>query len=444
MPVEPPTPHLEAWRSYLHARAGVSDADADALTGQLVDVVGQLGQAGLSADEAFLVAVKRLGGRDARIRGFGRELPGLLWEGTGPGSRRSGAAVAVGFAVLAGLAVRVPFLVASAPPGSAPGAATAAVLGVAVVLGAYLAVVRRRFVPGVVATGLGIVVLLGLVQALYPFAPRGQTQTLFLLHLPIVLWLVLGAVYLGPGWRAPERWIEVVRFTGESIIHFVLIALGGGVLLGLANGMFRVAGIEAMTVLDSWVLPLGVGGAVVIAAWLVEAGKSVTGSLAAVLTRIFTPLFTVFLLAFLVAVLWTGQSLRADRDLLILMDVLLAVVLGLVVFSLSSRPSAAAPDWTDRWRLVLLVSALAVDVLVLLAIGARIAEWGASPNRLAAAGENVVLAINLSGAAWLQLGFLRGKRSFTSLVGWQCRYLPVLGVWAAVVAVGFGPLFGYL
>ena len=93
--------------------------------------------------------------------------------------------------------------------------------------------------------------------------------------------------------------------------------------------------------------------------------------------------------------------------------------------------------------LVLLVAALAVDAVLLTAMLARIAEFGASPNKFAALGLNLLLLVHLTWAARLSVGFLRGRTFFTALERWQTRYLPVYGVWAAVVVVVFPPVFAF-
>lgn len=73
----------------------------------------------------------------------------------------------------------------------------------------------------------------------------------------------------------------------------------------------------------------------------------------------------------------------------------------------------------------------------------RIAEWGFTPNKVAALGMNVVLLVNLIWSAWLLIGFLRGRCGFSAMEGWQTRYLPVVGIWAALVAAGLPPIFDY-
>jgi hypothetical protein len=38
---------------------------------------------------------------------------------------------------------------------------------------------------------------------------------------------------------------------------------------------------------------------------------------------------------------------------------------------------------------------------------------------------------------------LRGRGPFASLERWQTEYLPIYSVWAAIVVVGFPPVFGF-
>ena len=138
--------------------------------------------------------------------------------------------------------------------------------------------------------------------------------------------------------------------------------------------------------LGSWVVPCGAVGAVLIAAWLVEAKQSVIENMAPVLTRLFTPLFVLMLLSFLATMLWTGSAIDVEREVLIGFDLLLALVLGLVLYAISARDPGAPPGAFDGLQLVLIAAALLVDALALWAIAARISSFGFSPNRVAALG----------------------------------------------------------
>ena len=257
------------------------------------------------------------------------------------------------------------------------------------------------------------------------------------------LWLIVGFAYAGGHWFTGSARMDFVRFSGELFIYYVLIALGGGVLTGFMAMIFRSIGIDVEPFFQSWWLPCGAAGAVLVASWLVEAKQSVVENMAPVLTRLFTPLFAAVLVTFLGTVLWTGRGVDIQRNVLIGFDLLLVVVIGLLLYSMSARNPSAPPGVFDVLQVVLLVSALLADAVALWAIAARITEFGFSPNRVAALGENVILLVNLAWSAVLYGRFLRGRGTFPDLEKWQTDYLPVYAVWAAIVVVVFPPAFAW-
>jgi hypothetical protein len=279
---------------------------------------------------------------------------------------------------------------------------------------------------------------------LYPFAALGSTERLTALHLPIALWLVVGLAYAGGRWSEASRRMDFIRFTGELFIYLTLIALGGGVLTMLTAMTFKGIGIGVEPFLQSWLLPCGAAGAVLVGAWLVEGKQSVIENMAPVLTRLFTPLFAAVLLLFLGAVASTGHPVDIRRELLISFDLVLVVVVGLLVYSLSARDPQAPPGPFDVLTLVLVTSACLADAVALWAMAARLSEFGSTPNRVAALGENLVLMVNLGWSAVLAIRFVRGRGSFAALERWQTDYLWVYAAWAALVVMAFPPLFGYV
>ena len=128
--------------------------------------------------------------------------------------------------------------------------------------------------------------------------------------------------------------------------------------------------------------------------------------------------------------------------MLIGFDLLLALVLGLLLYSISARDPRKPPGAFDVVQVVLVISALLADAVALWAIAARISEFGFSPNRVAALGENVILLVNLAWSAVLYIRFLRGRGTFADLERWQTDYLPVYAVWATIVVIAFPPCSG--
>src|ERR671927_382735 len=123
MPAPDPAASLEEqidrWRSYLRHRQAIHSADVAELEDHLREQVAVLVDAGLATDEAFLVAVKRMGNLDALSREFAREHSDRLWKqlvvvpsdsGEPRARARTDAIVAFCLAVAAALAIKVPAL----------------------------------------------------------------------------------------------------------------------------------------------------------------------------------------------------------------------------------------------------------------------------------------------------------------------------------------------
>jgi hypothetical protein len=441
------------WRQYVQSRRELQPSDAEELEDHLRGSVDELLGLGLRPDEAFLVAVKRMGSLDDLSREFAREHSDRLWKQlvlTGPTdspaatagrSRRDIVAMLICVAG-AVVSIKVPALFGLDFDHDFPFYATNFSLLALPWLAAFLAW-RRRAKPALIATLVALFALGAVAANVYALAQDSQSIVLTAIHLPIALWFVVGLAYVVDEWRSSRRRMDFIRFTGELAVYFVLIGLGGGVLIAFTAGTFNAIGIDPETFISQWLLPCGVVGAVVVAGWLVEAKQGVIENIAPVLTRLFTPLFAAVLLAFLIGFIWAKGGIDVERQALILFNLLLVVVLGLLLYSWSARDPLAPPGLFDRLQLALVVSALAVDVLVLIEITGRISEFGTTPNKAAALGENIILLANLAWSAWLVLSFIRRRVRFEAIERWQTSYLPVYAGWAWIVVFAFPLLFNY-
>ena len=435
------------WRAFVEKSPAVGGRDAEELEAHLRDQIADLTAAGLTGDEAFLIAVKRIGKLDDVSREFALEHSGRLWKQLvlADGDDRQHSASrwleALVFAVAAAVTIQIARLAAGFPEEEPAWLLRNASLFVLPFLGAYFA--RRRHLslrPALMA--IAPFVVAALVINLYPYSEGAATGLLVAVHLPVVLWFVVAYPYMGGVFGSSERRMDFVRFTGEWFIYYVLIALGGGVLMGLTALILEPTGVSVERIIE-WVLPSGAAGAVVVAAWLVESKQRVVENMAPVLTMLFTPLFAVMLAVAAVVYAATRFGGAFDRELLGVIDALLVVVLGLVLYGMSARDPSTSPTWMDRIQLVAIVSALVLDLMVLGVMVARIGELGFTPNRTAALGLNIVLLVNLAGTAWLSSRFLAGHGTLHRLERWQTTYLPVFGLWAAAVVVVLPLLFSF-
>lgn len=441
---------IEKWKTCLGKQAVMSAADIDELEDHLRHQIENLLLAGLSEDEAFLIAVKRLGNLQAVSREYAAVYSGRLWQklmaspaadtASQPWLNREFLLV-IGLALGAALAIQLPRLW-GLEIGSSAHIRNVSFYCLPFLAG-YFCWKRQlgRSSLTTLAPAFGAALLFANV---YPFTPQGNTEILTILHLPIALWFLVGLVYTGDWWQSAGRRMDFVRFSGEFAIYYVLIALGGGLLSAVTLGLFGFIGLDLEEFIPFVVLPCGAMGAVLVVAWLVEAKQAAIENMAPVLTRVFTPLFTVALAAFLLALLVTGNVIDVQREILIALDLLLVIILGLVLYAVSARDPGAGPDWFDSLQLILIIAALLVDLLALAAITGRISEMGFTPNRVAALGENLLLLLSLTGSAWYYWRFIQGHCGFAALENWQTRIIPLLALWAASVVVLFPPLFGYI
>lgn len=473
---------LGRWRDYARRR-GLAAADLSAMESGLQGQMDELQAAGLTAEESFLIALKRMAVGDAVVRDFARECYRDWWPDPAaadeeraagvipeleraavnaaeraeePAAAGIGAAigrrrefwVVIALAVVAGILVQTPRLFGYNFFDDESGALfyfRNAPFFVLPLLAGYFAWQRR--LPWRQCLGLALpFIAAALFANLYPYDPENPapaTLLLSILHLPLFLWLIVGLAYAGGRWRDSAARMDFIRFSGELFIYYALIAMGGGALTGLTFALFYFIDLDVVQPVSEWILPGCALGAILVAAWLVESRQRVMENIAPLLARVFTPLVALVLLAFLAAMLWTGRGVDAQREALIGFDLLLALVLGLLLYGISARRAQDKPNLFDGLTVLLIISAILADAVALSAIAARITEFGFSANKTAALGENLILLVNLVGAAWLYIQFLRGRAEFAALERWQTGYLPVYAVWAAVVVVAFPPGFGF-
>jgi hypothetical protein len=458
---------IASWRNWMERRDALSLRDVDELESHLRDRVEPSLPAGLTDDEAFLIAVKRLGSMDELSREYAAEHSGRLWKqlvlhdssdtgdsdaasGTIPFVRRAnGLAVALLLGVGAGIAVKATELLTGDPE--------LVFRNIAVLVLPFLAAwfAWRRRPPASTLIGVAAAfAAVALALNLYPFdggsstvevaMQNSQTAVLATLGSIVALWLVTGIVDAGGVWRSDRTRMDFLRFSGEWLVYYVLIAIVGGALSGLTVAVFASIQVDVMPFIGEWVLPCGAAGAVLVSAWLVGAeaardrehrpgahegvhpalhahdARAHRGVRHAVEPRRRQPRAAHRLRP------RARGGRRAPR-----------------VLDLGARPRAR-PGWFDRLQVLMLAAALVVDVIVLVAMIARTGEFGFTANKTASLLLNVILLANLAWAAWLQVGFLRGRVRFDGIERWQTGYLPVYLGWAAILVFAFPPIFGFV
>ena len=444
---------ISRWSNTVRTGGKVREDDLIELEAHLSEEIANLQQSGLSDEESFFVAIMRIGNTGELEEEFSKNYRKQLWkqlwkqlvlEPEAIGSRKKvvrDILLLILLSFLPGIVAKIPALWGyPLGQGYEHIYARNASLFVFPFLAIYLFIkkgVRSIQLISYLAVLLVLVVWVNVI----PVLAGAPLDTLTAVHLPILTWLLLVVVYSSKHWRSVDNCMNFIRFTGETFIYSVLILCGGMVLVFLSRTIFLAININIDTFLQNYVFLFGSLGTPVVGAYLVLLKRNIVENIAPVLAKVFSPLFLSMLIAFLLVMLVKNRSPYMERDYLIAFDVLLALVLGMVLFILSSRDAEKERSVFDFVNTGLIVATILVDVIALSAVVHRISSFGVSPNKIAALGENILLLSNLGVTAFLYFRYLVKGTGFRKLIVWQAAFFPVIVLWAAVVVIFFPLIF---
>ncbi len=443
---------IHSWSDHLRAHGNLKEADIQELESHLQEEIDDLISAGLSPDESFLISVKRLGNLDAISHEFAKVNTENLWkhlfidpvDSTAKKESRRDIALVVIFALLAGTLIKIPGLFGLGFDD--PGAEHFYLRNISLFILPFVAaffLIKRKADRKTWSTIMVSFIIAALIINIYPSFSPYNTEILSSLHLPLLLWLIVGVAYIGREWQSSQGRMNFIRFTGEMVVYGVLVSAGVMVCGMFTMAIFKAIQVDAGKFLGEYYVIYGGCSAVLITAYLVEAKKSIVENFAPILAKIFSPLFLAIMVSFLVVIIITGKSPFMEREFLIAFDLMLALVLGLVLYVISSRNNQQPPNFFDYLNLALILIAFVIDGVALSAILFRLSAFGITPNKIAALGENLILLGNLGGLAWLYVVYFKRKNDFIKLEKWQTGYLNVYFIWTAIVAFIFPILFGF-
>jgi len=443
--------NIKAWRDYCSRTGSMRKEDLDELEDHLREEISELKGKELSEDEAFIIAVKRLGKIHSLSREFQKVNTHNLWkilfsEPEDPGEKalsRRELFLAVSLALVAALLAEIPKLFGytfSQETLFHMKNLSFFVLPLIAIFFFYKKQVNLRSI-----TVISLVFIFSLLLInLYPYKEPFHTANLSALHLPLFLWFFCGLAYTGKYWKKSREWMDFLRFSGELFIYTTLLVCGVIVVTGIINLLFGAININLEKFsMEYFFFPACIAMPV-IGSYLVEEKKSLVENLAPILARIFAPVLFVIMLVFLGVMIFLQKSPFMEREFLIGFDLMLVLVLGIVFYILSTRRENQPPRFYDWISTALIITALAVDIVALYAIISRLQAFGITPNKTAALGENILIFVHLLGTGILFIQFFRGKVDFSRIEKWQTDFLPVFAIWLGIVALVFPLLFQFM
>lgn len=293
------------------------------------------------------------------------------------------------------------------------------------------------------AIPLSVLVLSWTYINLLPDNNESDTLALACIHLPLLLWGILGYVFGGANLKNLNARLAFLNFNGDAFIMGAVLGLSGMILSGIAIGLFSLIGLQIERFYFEYIGLFGLVAAPLVATHLTQTNPQLVNKVPPIVAKIFSPLVLVMLVIYLGAIVYSGKDPYNDREFLLLFNMLLIGVMALIFFSVAES-SGQENSTSAKWILTLLsFVTIVVNLIALSAIAFRISEWGITPNRMAVLGINLLMLIHLF---WVSRELIRSLQKNTPIqqVGLTVvAYLPVYLIWTLIVVFLFPILFDF-
>jgi hypothetical protein len=285
-----------------------------------------------------------------------------------------------------------------------------------------------------------------LIAAFYiNLLPNNYNDSIILscIHLPIFLWMIAGYLFVGGELRGSQKKIDYLRFNGDFVVMTAIIMLSGFLFSAITIGLFSLIGINIEEFYGEKIAVWGLSAVPILVTYLVKNNPQLVNKISPVIARIFTPIVFVTLLIFLVTIIYTDKNLYDDRNFLMIFNALLIGVMAIILFSITE----ATKKKNEKINLIFLVGLSMLTIIVngiaLSAIVFRINEFGITPNRLAVIGANLLIFVNLLFVAFKLFMILKGKSELHKVEIVIALFIPIYGIWAALVTFFLPLLFNF-
>jgi hypothetical protein len=298
-------------------------------------------------------------------------------------------------------------------------------------------------------TGAGLAAFILAAAVFINFLPQekpGQpadTLILSCIHLPLLLWSLLGFTFGGGKLKSGSNWLGFLRYNGELVVMAALLVIAGGLTSALTINLFGLIGLRIEDFYFKYVVVSGMAAVPVIATFLTQTQPAIVNKVSPLIAKLFSPVALVMLLIYLGAMVFSGKNPYQDRDFLLLFNGLLVGVMALIFFSVAD--SGAGSRNSTQVLILFLLSAVTIMVngIALSAVLFRITEWGITPNRAAVLGANVLMITHLLFVATRLWKAMKHKTDLSLVGKSMALFLPIYAIWAAIVTFLFPFIFGF-
>ncbi|SFC31512.1 hypothetical protein SAMN05421780_104221 [Flexibacter flexilis DSM 6793] len=270
-----------------------------------------------------------------------------------------------------------------------------------------------------------------------------DTLILACLHLPLFLWVMLGYSFVGEGLNDVPKRLDFLRYNGDLVIICTIIVISGAVFSAITFQLFDMLGIDVSYFYREYLGFWAFGALPIVGTSLVQTNPELVSKVSPIIAKVFTPIVLLMLSVYLASIMLSKNiDIYNDRDFLLIFNALLVGVMAIIVFSVVE--TSKRPDNQTSVMLLFCLSVVTIIVngIALSAILFRI-SGGITPNRLAVLGSNILILANLLLVAYHLFRTVRSSDQIEGVKKSIAVFLPIYGLWAAVVIFLFPLIFGF-
>lgn len=263
---------------------------------------------------------------------------------------------------------------------------------------------------------------------------KSDSLNMVFIHVPLFLWCIFGLAWISFDFKNTNKVIGFIRFNGELLIMTGLMLIAFGMLTMITVGLFTAIKINIEKFYLEYIVVFEAVAAPVVAMYLIKIFPEMISKIAPVIARVFTPLVLITLVIYLASIIISGYNLSENRDLLIIFNAMLVVVMAIIIFSITGLDHQRPKNNHILVLFLLSVVAIVINTIALFVIITRIG-YGLTPNRVVVLGSNILVFINLVLLA-IHLYRLYGLKTqldkTEAIVAW---FMPVYFAWTIFVMI---------
>ncbi|MFC0261565.1 hypothetical protein [Fontibacter flavus] len=293
-------------------------------------------------------------------------------------------------------------------------------------------------------TIIGVIIAISAVFInLWPGEAESDTLILACIHLPLLLWVILGAAFTGNQINNHQKRLDFLRFNGDLVVMTAILAISGMLLSGITIGLFELIGLKIEQFYMQNVVIFGLPSIPIVATFLNYSNPHLVNKVSPIIAKIFSPVVLLMLIIYLGAIAFSGKNPYTDREFLLLFNLLLIGVMALIFFAVAESVQKVKTNFGIWVLLLLSIVTIIVNGIALSAIIFRISEWGFTPNRLAVLGSNILILIHLLMVTSILFKTVQQKSDVSNVGTVIAKYIPIYFIWTVVVVFIFPLIFGF-